>query len=523
MDLTDVKKPSTAPSSEPRKKRKKRGNSNCAVHSHQHCAVVRAVPSWATFNAFHQKSRIVVATAPGGLVPRLTERQQMAMLMKQLSQAPAQAPSTTLKRDALIQNTKVSQDAKENINPSPANSHPHDSSCKVLELDELNGKLHGGSPIVSHILVENAIEEDLAGADGDGGFCDTLPCFNSDASVICEVLVETSQKDADQTVLACFTHPLPEQLPSSSLSLHPASSQPPLPTGTHQHFNIADCSSAVEVLVDDITLESHYDAAEEEKEITVKSDTVSPPIHPTQSTINALALEGIRITRSKAVRDSTSLPILLPPPPPAHSCFHSPDAHDDGAHLWHQTHTDKEESENVKSSSVTTAHEVTARNVFSHHEELKLSMPIFSPSSSPPSKHSLSIIDAIHIEREELFKHHHEVTPRSHPPPSSPSSHRHPLKEIMMSSAKASAATDDRPVSTRRRKKHSVVFSDAQMDTMRLLQDHCNLWKGNSVQLWNDMELSNLSPPDDLQTLIRSNQVFLIRFLGDLTVFIDDF
>ena len=40
-------------------------------------------PSWATFNAFKERSNQILAVTPDGLVPRLTERQQMALLKKQ--------------------------------------------------------------------------------------------------------------------------------------------------------------------------------------------------------------------------------------------------------------------------------------------------------------------------------------------------------------------------------------------------------------------------------------------------------
>ena len=57
----------------------------------------KSIPSWTTFNAFREKQNQIVALTPDGLIPRLTERQQMALLLKQQEQTePASSAGTEI-------------------------------------------------------------------------------------------------------------------------------------------------------------------------------------------------------------------------------------------------------------------------------------------------------------------------------------------------------------------------------------------------------------------------------------------
>jgi len=67
------------------------------------------IPSWAKFNEFKERSGTIVAATPDGLVPRLTERQQMAILMRQMSETKSTSSPKRRRRQpaAVVDETPI--------------------------------------------------------------------------------------------------------------------------------------------------------------------------------------------------------------------------------------------------------------------------------------------------------------------------------------------------------------------------------------------------------------------------------
>lgn len=115
----------------------------------------KANPSWATFNAFRERSETIVAATPNGLVPRLTERQQMAILKRQ--EMAAGVDSLPPGKEEEVSRSGSEEEEEEHAEGAEFAPLPTAATKEVVTEVNLS-KRKNASPVERTIVVEPAEE-----------------------------------------------------------------------------------------------------------------------------------------------------------------------------------------------------------------------------------------------------------------------------------------------------------------------------------------------------------------------------